>query len=673
MIWIWIALLLAAGSGLPSLLAPRRARWPQIIGCGLMCLAALAGLSGVVLVFLFGSAQSVICPSPIVGGYFSMKLDPLAAFFLVPVFLIGALGSIYDIGYWPPARHTRSGPWLRLFYGILVAAMGLIVTASDGITFLFGWELMGLSAFGAMTVEHQRQKVRQAGWLFLVAGHISMMMLIAMFLLFHQAAGSFALNPLSAAVMHPRLSTAIFVLALIGFGIKAGVMPFHFWLPGAHANAPSHISAILSGVLLKMGIYGLIRIVLLLPDPPVSWGVLILVLGALSAVFGVAFALGQHEIKRLLAYHSIENIGIILMALGLAILGIAAKQPDWFILGMAACLLHVWNHALFKPLLFYSAGGVISKTHSGLIDRLGGLGKTMPFTAGAFLLGAVAICGLPPLNGFISEWLLYMGLFRTAGPGQPAFYAAAALAAPALGFAGTLAVACFIKAYGAMFLGLPRKASDESRSVPGSADPAESMLIPMGILAIACLAIGLFPAAALIVVGRAISSITPGDASAALGQYVSVSALGVLTLILALGMLAGWLAGQWCKNRIVPRQVGTWDCGYARPSGRMQYTATSLADGLVTLLSWILHPHKSAQRLHGEFPKPSRFSSHVDDVVLDRVLAPLWVFVKRKLFVLRTFQQGSLQMYLLYILLTLLILLLALSPWGELPQWLVRH
>ena len=673
MIFIWIAFLLATVSGLPGLFTSRRANWPQIVSCALMCLTALTGLAGVIFIFIFGSQQSVICPSPIIGANFTMKLDPLAAFFLVPVFLIGASGAIYDLGYWRPARHTRSGPWLRLFYGILIAAMGLIVTAGDGITFLFGWELMGLSAFGAISVEHQRWKVRQAGWLFLVASHISMMVLIAMFLLFHQAAGSFTLNPLSSAALHPRLSTAIFVLALIGFGIKAGVMPFHFWLPDAHAGAPSHVSAILSGVLLKMGVYGLIRVLMLLPAPPASWGVLILILGAINAVFGVAFALGQHEIKRLLAYHSIENIGIILMALGLAILGIAAKHPDWFILGMAACLLHIWNHALFKSLLFYSAGAVISKTHTGLIDRLGGLGKTMPYTAGAFLLGALAICGLPPLNGFISEWLLYMGLFRTAGPGQPAFYAAAALAAPALGLAGTLAVACFVKAYGTIFLGLPRAQDPESRLAPGPGDPARSMLIPMGILALTCVAIGLFPAAALLVVARAISPINHYGAMAALNQYVSVSALGVMTLVLALSLVAGWLVGEWLKNRAVKRRVGTWDCGYAKPSSRMQYTATSLADGLVGLLGWLLRPHKSSQGPRGAFPAPARFSSHVDEVVLDRVLVPLWVFAKNKLSVLKTFQQGSLQMYLLYILLALLILLLTLSPWGELPQWLLAH
>ena len=289
--------------------------------------------------------------------------------------------------------------------------------------------------------------------------------------------------------MHPWSATAIFVLALVGFGLKAGIMPLHVWLPGAHANAPSHVSAIMSGVMIKMGIYGLVRVLVLLPTPPLAWGYVLLGLGVVSGVLGVAFAVGQHDLKRLLAYHSIENIGIIVIGLGLALIGRTLDRADWIVLGLGGALLHVWNHALFKSLLFLSAGSVIHATGTREIDRLGGLAKAMPRTSLAFLVGAVAICGLPPLNGFVSELLIYLGLFGTLGIGEGGACPMAAFAAPALALIGGLAVACFVKVFGVVFLGTAR--SEDARHAHES---AWSMLGPMGVLMGCCLFIGLFPA-----------------------------------------------------------------------------------------------------------------------------------------------------------------------------------
>src|SRR5262249_21310514 len=254
--------------------------------------------------------------------------------------------------------------------------------------------------------------------------------------------GSFALNPLDPDHLSPGLTTAIFVLALIGFGLKAGIMPLHVWLPSAHANAPSHVSAIMSGVLIKMGIYGLVRVTSLLPTPPLEWGTGVLGLGVVSGVLGVAYAIGQHDLKRLLAYHSIENIGIIVMGLGVALIGRSLGRADWVLLGLAGSLLHVWNHALFKSLLFLSAGSVIHSVHTPEIDHLGGLAKTIPGTALYFLIGAVAICGLPPLNGFISEFLVYLGLLGTLDGSRGPTFVGAAFAATALALIGALALAC---------------------------------------------------------------------------------------------------------------------------------------------------------------------------------------------------------------------------------------
>src|SRR5262249_9358993 len=339
----------------------------------------------------------------------------LSAIFLVPVFLISLLGNVYGLDYWKQTAHPENGRKLRLFYGLLTAGMALLVIARNSILFLFGWEIMALSAFFLVTTEDNDTEVRAAGWVYLVATHVATLCLFALFALLRMAGGSFALTPLAEGSVTPALATAIFVLALVGFGLKAGIMPLHIWLPGAHAAAPSHVSAIMSGVLIKMGIYGLVRVTSLLPTPPLEWGTTVLVLGAVSGVLGVAFAIGQHDLKRLLAYHSIENIGIIAMGLGLAMIGRTLSRPDWVLLGLAGVLLHVWNPALFKALLFLSAGSVIHATHSREIDRLGGLAKTMPWTALSFLVGAMAICGLPPLNGFVSEFLIYLGMFGTLG------------------------------------------------------------------------------------------------------------------------------------------------------------------------------------------------------------------------------------------------------------------
>ena len=279
--------------------------------------------------------------------------------------------------------------------------------------FLLGWEMMALSAFFLVSTEDHLASCREAGWIYLVATHIGTLGLFAMLALWRWATGSFDLVPAAEGVLSVGVQHSLFLLALLVFGLKAGMMPLHFWLPTAHANAPSHVSAILSGVVLKIGIYGLLRMLSLLPNPPAAWGGLILLLAACSALLGVVFALGQHDLKRLLAYHSVENIGIILMGLGLAMLGRSLDRPTWMVLGMAGCLLHVWNHSFFKSLLFFCAGSVLHSAHTREIDRLGGLAKRMPSTAFLFQIGAVAICGLPPLNGFVSELLIYLGLLAS--------------------------------------------------------------------------------------------------------------------------------------------------------------------------------------------------------------------------------------------------------------------
>ncbi|MDX9979382.1 MAG: proton-conducting transporter membrane subunit, partial [Lentisphaeria bacterium] len=442
-------IVLVGVSGMPGLLSRRDYHWGQRLATCLTLAGALAGLAGAGLV-LGGAAPA---------DWRGLGADALSAWFLVPIFLIGGLGALYGEGYWRQKSHPVNGRKLRLFWGWLLLGMGVLVIARHGIVFLMGWEVMALSAFFLVSTEDEVATVRASGWVYLIATHLGTLCLFAMFALLRAGNGSFALRPLDAAGTGLGMLTAIYLLALVGFGLKAGILPLHFWLPGAHANAPSHVSALMSGVLIKMGIYGLVRFLGLLPDPPVAWGGILLILGAISGVGGVLLAIGQHDLKRLLAYHSVENIGIIVMGLGLAMLGRSAGRPDWVVLGLAGCLLHVWNHSLFKSLLFLGAGSVVHATGTRENDHLGGLGRNMPRTAGFFLVGAAAICGLPPLNGFVSELLVYLGLFRTAGVGEGVSWPAAAMAAPALAMIGALAVACFVKVSGAVFLGSERTAA----------------------------------------------------------------------------------------------------------------------------------------------------------------------------------------------------------------------
>ncbi len=408
----------------------------------------------------------------------------------------------------------------------------------------------------------------------------------------------------------------------------------------------------MSGVLIKMGIYGIVRISGILPHPPIWWGSTLLVLGCVSGVLGVVFAIAQHDLKRLLAYHSIENIGIIVMGLGLALVGRGRGRVDWIVLGMAGALLHVWNHGLFKSLLFFSAGSVIHATGTRQIDRMGGLAKPMPKTAMLFTIGAVAICGLPPLNGFVSEFLIYIGLFRTLGLGE-APWLWGTLAAPVLAMIGALAVACFVKIVGVVFLGEPR--TDEARH--GHEAPA-SMTSPMVLIASLCFAIGLLPILIAPVMDRAIRA-WAGDIP--LQPVMSWAPLGwISAMALALGALgaAGYIALRRRISAGAFTKVGTWDCGYAAPTARMQYTASSFAQMLVGIFGGVLRPRVHRPKLEGVFPASSHFESHVEDAAMKDVIEPSLSWIERMLSSLRFLQQGRVQLYLLYILIVVVVLLL---------------
>ena len=627
-------------SGVPGLFCKRDSDAGQKLAVALALIGSVVGMAGAL-----ASLWLPVAPTSVIA------LDGLSVIFLLPIFLIPALGGIYGLGYWKQAEHPGNGQKLRLFYGLVTAALAGVTIAANSILFLVAWEIMALSAFFLITTEDEELAVREVGWVYLVATHTATLFLFALFAIMRSVTGSFALIALTAGVP-AGVATAIFLLAVVGFGFKAGIMPLHMWLPGAHAMAPSHVSALMSGVLIKIGIYGLVRVGSLLPHPPLWWGGLLLVLGVISGVLGVVFALGQHDLKRLLAYHSIENIGIIVIGLGLALLGRTLQRADLVALGLAGALLHVWNHGLFKSLLFLSAGVVIHATHTREIDQLGGLAKAMPRTALCFAVGAVAICGLPPLNGFVSELLIYLGLFRSLGIGNGTTWAGAAFAAPALALIGALAVACFVKAFGAVFLGAAR--SEHARHAH---EAGANMTGPMLVLVGCCLFIGLAPVLVVPVLQQGLRAWVPElpvalVTLAPLG-WISVTGLGLIGLA-----VLGSIAFGYRLRHSRTTASGTWDCGYALPGPTMQYTSSSFAQMLVGFFAWVLRPRVHAPGEQPVFAGPTRFHSHVPDIVLDGVLRPSFRFGAKITSSFRFLQAGSVHAYLFYIVLFLILLLL---------------
>ena len=640
-----LGIALHALSGVPGLVWRRTADSGQAVSVKM----AVAG-SGV---GMLGALASLWAP-PMVGGV--IRMDGLSVIFLLPIFLVSALGGVYGLGYWSQARHPHNGRKLRLFYGLVTAALGLVTISAHAILFLIAWEIMALSAFFMITTEDEHREVRAAGLLYLIITHFSTLCLFAIFALLWTLTGSFALGPLAPGVVSPGMAKILFWLAVVGFGCKAGLMPLHVWLPSAHGTAPSHVSALMSGVLIKIGIYGLVRLLSWMPGvPPLWWGGVLLAAGAVSGVLGVVLALGQHDLKRLLAYHSIENIGIIVMGLGLALVGQTLECMEWVVLGLAGALLHVWNHGLFKALLFLGAGSVIHATHTRDIDHLGGVGRLMPRTAFCFAMGAAAICGLPPLNGFVSELLVYIGAFRTLGIGQSASLPGAAMVAPALALIGGLAVACFVKAFGVVFLGEAR-----SQHARHAHEAGPEMTRPMFVLVGCCVAIGVLPWGVAPVLDAGIRASAPGMA-ACLPAIVAVAPLGwvsasAVVLLALFGLLAWGLGRRVGQGGAVPGV--TWDCGYVAPTARMQYTASSFAEMLGGMFSWIQRPRLHVPGALPVFPGKAAFRGHSLDLVLDATLKPAFRAGAKFMSSFRFLQAGNIHAYLFYIVAFLIALLL---------------
>jgi hydrogenase-4 component B len=651
-----LLLLLALGilviSGCGALIVWNKPMLSSCIGAGGTVLGCAVGVIPALDVLMSGATRSLRAAWSMPYGSFFIQLDPLSAFFLLPVFLLSALAAVYGGQYLMKYKDTKKLGFAWFYYAILVASMALVCVARNALLFLIAWEIMALASFFLVAFENEKAGVRRASWIYMVATHLGAACLLPMFLILGASSGSLDFDRFAHSLPQP-LASICFILALVGFGTKAGIIPFHVWLPEAHPAAPSHVSALMSGIMIKTGIYGIVRMLTFLGLPPLWWGWLVLAIGIISGVLGVLFALAQHDLKGLLAYHSVENIGIIMMGLGVGLIGWSAGMPSVAILGMAGGLFHVANHALFKGLLFLGAGSVFQAAHTREIDHLGGLIKKMPYTGACFLVGAVAISGLPPLNGFLSEFLIFLGSLRGAismgaDVAVPLIGAVAGLA-----LIGGLAAACFTKAFGIVFLGEPRSrdAADAHEAGPLMVGPM--LLLAAGCISVGCLGFCIVPAMAGVV--SSILGFHAGHELKAAGGYLGSVTAGSIALLLLVAVLA-LLRRFLLSGREVGSSV-TWDCGYGAPSPRMQYSASSFAQPVTDIFKMFLRTEKHLHLSEQYFPGAASFKTHTRDIGYAHVYRPFFVGVKRLFARFSVLQHGSMHLYVLYIVITLLVLL----------------
>jgi hydrogenase-4 component B len=566
------------------------------------------------------------------------------------VFLLSFAAAVYAIGYMREFDGHRRGQVAPLFFNLLILSMALVVAAGDMLTFLLAWEAMSLSSYFLVVLEHDKAEARHAGLIYLIATHIGTSGILVAFLFLVRTTGSFSFHGFAVVpVADAATATAAFGFALLGFGTKAGMFPFHIWLPYAHPEAPSPVSAVMSGVMIKMGVYGIVRFLFyLLPAPPPAFGEIVIVLGLLSGIFGVLYAIAQHDLKRLLAFHSVENIGIILLGIGAASLCLASGRPGPARLLLAGGLFHVLNHALFKGLLFLGGGAVFQGTRTRNIERMGGLMRGMPLTGATFLLGSLAISAIPPLNGFASEFAIFRGLWEAAGKGDvhPGLLIAAIAG---LALIGGLAFVCFVKVVGTVFLGNPRSpAAAEAR------DPGTAMTFPMGALALLCVALGVYPSVAMRPLLELAPFARPDTALPASAGNGTLAVAAALAAAIGCLVLLRWLLLR--RNGV--RAYDTWACGFAYATPRMQYTASSFAEPVVHIFRGILRPRSvREERLSGRFLLEMQYETHVRDLFENGLYLPLYRMFLRLAFLARRLHTGYLHLYLAYILGTVVILL----------------
>ena len=546
-----------------------------------------------------------------------LRLDALGAFFLTFSLPMTLLGTVYAVGYL--AHDIRSPRHVGVHFALLTLVQisyVIIYTVQNSLAFLVGWEIAALSAWLLVIWEHRSQKIRFAGFNYLVSTHLSLLFLVAAIMIMHgETPNSFQFADFEKFLGTSSLRRDIaFVMLMTAFGLKSAFYPFHTWLPRAHSAAPAHVSALMSGVIHKAGLFGMLKFILMVGQPAVWMGWYLIAVSAVSAFMGVLYTISQRDIKRLLGYSSTENVGIAGIGIGLGCLGLALQQPVLAALGFGGGILHVLNHALFKCLLFYGAGAIYRSTHTIDLEKLGGLLKVMRWTGPLFLVGCLASAALPPFNGFLSEFLLYLGLMRpNQGLGlarMPLMLVAAILA-----LVGGISALSITRAFGLIFLGMPR----DPHSVDPKARENPFMIVPMAVHVFGVLAIGLFPALGLAIVAAPtgmLLSLLPGP-HAPLAEYVPMHLLNSLTLIAAVfvGLLAVLLALRFTLLPTCKRRHVTWGCGYTLPNVRMQYSGSSFSQSLEVVFRDLLEFDTRGDLPQGVFPKDGSYETHGVDTV----------------------------------------------------------
>lgn len=553
-------------------------------------------------------------PPPI--SQVSLHVDGLSAFFLSWSLPMTLLGTVFATGYLKPylAKGRRAGTHYALL-NLTSLAFVIIYSVQNALLFLLGWEIAAVAAWLLVIWDYRNQKIRFAGFNYIVSTHVGLFVLVAAFMLLHSGSGSMEFSAFGVYLAQPSpMRSSIFMLLGAAFALKSAFFPFHTWLPRAHAAAPAHVSALMSGVIHKAGLFGFLRFTLLMGKPEEWMGWTVLAFGGLSAVFGVLSTATQRDLKRLLGYSSTENVGIVAMGFGVGYLGWTWNLPALAMIGFAGGVLHLFNHALFKCLLFYAAGSVYFATHTVDLERLGGLARRLPRTAALFLIGAIAICALPPLNGFASEFVIYSGLLSGLAPHADQ-NVVLTLAAAGLAFVGAVSALSMVRAFGVVFLGNPREAS-----LHHGEDPPPPMLVPMVLHALGVIVVGLVPATAMVLVHGALvpfpMAAAAGPALAPLGAAIWVSR--ALAGTLALVGVISWLKGR------AARRSATWGCGYTAGTPRMQYTGSSFGEHFARIFDAFIPALRRGQPPHEFFPRhPTHLASHHADPVEQRMFEVL--------------------------------------------------
>jgi len=646
-------ILLFAGAIVPSILrgVPRLA---HISGMILSAAGSIVGVYAALIALQSNGPSTLSIPWSAGAIQISFTIDGLAAFFLLPIFVLGFCAALYGYSYLShDILRTNKVAFHWFFFNILMLSMAAVVTAGNGLQFLISWEGMSISSFFLVCYDYENDEVCKAGWLYFMATHLGVAFLFFFFLTAASISGSLDFASFTAlSTLSPALTGSLFILILLGFGSKAGLFPMHIWLPEAHPAAPSHVSALMSGVMIKTAVYGFLRMLTFLPPLPQWCIIVLLTAGLIGSVFGISMAASQNDIKRSLAYSTVENINLIFLGIGLWLFGVNAGWPVMAGLALIGFLLHIWNHALFKGLLFLGAGSILHGTGSRFFSSFGGLLKRMPFTGAMIIFGSAAIAGLPPLNGFISELYLYMSVVVMGQKASPITAFSALLILSIMILTGGLVLLVVCRLSGMALLGEARKPETERTH-----ESAPLMLFAMAILLGLCVLIGVAPSLPLSLLKQPFMALTqiPNQSMPVLPFFIG-SPWTIAASIFLICIFAAIFIRK--KGAVSTPKSATWGCGFQHPNRRMVYSSGGFSElAQSTVFCRCVNPDNKRESSPGLFQKPAFFKQNSNDPILLQIFKPFFSNLAAKANSCHKIQAGKLNIYILYIFIATILLL----------------